>query len=129
MVSRAEWLLGELSPAIGAVTDEASGGTQLFRGSWVDFVDLPLWALAAVFAFRIAASFRGGALGRAAGWVGWALVVVASGKALRAALLLVHGDRAFSSELAQLAWGAVLAAAWGLAGMGIYEFYRAGRSI
>lgn len=102
---------------------------MLGLGSWVDFVDLPLWGLAALFAFRIAASFRGGALGRASSWVGWALTVVASGKALRALFVLAEGERVFSSELVDLVWGLAVATAWGLAALGIYEFYRAGRSI
>lgn len=116
------------------------GLIQAFRGSlgekarldvgpWLELVDLPLWGLAALFVFRISAAFRGGALGRAARWVGSGLVVVAAAKVLRGALLLLQGERLFASDLGQLIWAAMLLAAWVLAGLGIYEFYRAGRSI
>jgi hypothetical protein len=98
-------------------------------GSWNELVDLPLWALAALFTFRIASSFRGGAFGRAARFIAWALTVVAGAKLARALLLYWRPDGVVGDEVGQLVWGITLAAAWSLAGLGIYEFYRAGRSI
>ncbi len=106
--------------------------TRLVRaavGPWLEVLDLPLWCLAAMFSFRISASFRGGTLGRAASWVAWALLVVAAGKSVRAIVLLADADGAWTTGLAEVGWGLVPLVAWVLAGLGIYEFYRAGRSI
>lgn len=112
-----------------ADSNEVSLTVSLGHGRWAELIDVPLWALSAVFVFRIAFSFRGGAVGRGASWVGWALTLVAAGKALRAGFILLQWDRLFAAETGQLAWGLILALAWALAGLGIYEFYRAGRSI
>ena len=50
--------------SIGAALEpgDIGGGTLFGSGPWVDVVDVPLWGLAALFTFRIAAAFRGGAL-------------------------------------------------------------------
>lgn len=98
-------------------------------GSWNELLDLPLWGLAALFTFRIASSFRGGTLGRAARFVAWALSVVAGAKLARLILLQWQSDGLVAAEVGQLVWWMALLAAWVLAGLGIYEFHRAGRSI
>lgn len=116
-------------PTFAEVSRQLGIGLDVGFGPWLQLFDLPLWSLAALFSFRISAAFRGGTLGRAASWVAWALVVVAVGKATRGAVLFLYGPGAFTSELAQIAWGLVPGLAWVLAGLGIYEFYRAGRSI
>lgn len=117
--------------SIGAALEpgDIGGGTLFGSGPWVDVVDVPLWGLAALFTFRIAAAFRGGALGRAVRWLAWALTVVTSAKIVRGGFLFWDAERLVMSDFGQLLWTLVLASAWGLAGVGIYEFHRAGRSI
>ena len=115
----------ESVPLLGEITRLVGGDA----GPWLEVLDLPLWCLAATFSFRISAAFRGGTLGRAASWVAWALVVVAVGKTTRAIVLLLDEDGAWTTGLVEVGGGLVLLVAWVLAGLGIYEFYRAGRSI
>lgn len=96
------------------------------------FLEFPFLLVCIYFAFRTAATLRGGIFGRGMGLLAWGFFVMAVGHAhMQVEHLLGYNliNKVIGEQAGAVVWVIALTLTWALSGVGFYRIYSASRSV
>ncbi|HET7321653.1 MAG TPA: hypothetical protein VFI96_04090 [Longimicrobiaceae bacterium] len=129
---RARVLYAPLLLAATPTALAAQAMNDMHAGQWYGLLEVPLLAVAVVFAFLTARALKGGRLGAGMSLIAWGFLVMAVGH-VHMQLEALFGLNLFALLLGhtggQVAWVVALVVTWALTAFGFYRVYRASNRI